>query len=424
MKKITLEKMPTAVTADNHPIHNWFNFVAGYSPEYVKSVIDSYEEQHKIVPKMIYDPFAGSGTTNVVANMMGIQSIGVERNPFFYKIGKAKTDSKLVLETLEEVYSDFLEIAFRGEGIQYENLFSEDAITFLEKLFEVDDLRQLVEMRQKVLQSNSEAYIQTGYIFLSKILEYATFAKTDGIYKVPTSKKNNLSVIDSIEKSKKNFEMGEESISEVENKAEYIFNSSVDFQPNENSLDLVIFSPPYLNNFDFAEMTRMQMYFWDEASSWADISSKHRNHMIVNTTTALKNVRKESVQLQMREGIPQTVQVLVEPIVEELKAIKKENSRKKDYYLIVYPYLFQMKEVINRCYIGLKEGGEIHIVVSDAAFYGIHVDTHLYLEEIMKDIGFKDTSIIRMRDRGDRWILDKRKSSGKQLGEFEIVGVK
>ena len=35
---ISIEKMPTAVTADKHPIHNWFNFVAGYAPEYVEKV--------------------------------------------------------------------------------------------------------------------------------------------------------------------------------------------------------------------------------------------------------------------------------------------------------------------------------------------------------------------------------------------------
>ena len=36
---ISIEKMPTAVTADKHPIHNWFNFVAGYAPEYVEKLL-------------------------------------------------------------------------------------------------------------------------------------------------------------------------------------------------------------------------------------------------------------------------------------------------------------------------------------------------------------------------------------------------
>ena len=34
--EITREQMPTATTANNHPVHRWYNFIAGYSPEYVE----------------------------------------------------------------------------------------------------------------------------------------------------------------------------------------------------------------------------------------------------------------------------------------------------------------------------------------------------------------------------------------------------
>ena len=42
---LSIEKMPTAISADKHPIHNWFNFVAGYSPEYVVKVIEDFEKK-------------------------------------------------------------------------------------------------------------------------------------------------------------------------------------------------------------------------------------------------------------------------------------------------------------------------------------------------------------------------------------------
>lgn len=47
---LSIEKMPTAISADKHPIHNWFNFVAGYSPEYVVKVIEDFEKKMVIVP--------------------------------------------------------------------------------------------------------------------------------------------------------------------------------------------------------------------------------------------------------------------------------------------------------------------------------------------------------------------------------------
>ena len=38
----------------------------------------------------IYDPFMGSGTANLTAKTLGINSIGVEAHPFVYPIAKAK----------------------------------------------------------------------------------------------------------------------------------------------------------------------------------------------------------------------------------------------------------------------------------------------------------------------------------------------
>lgn len=430
MNELEIEKKPTAMTANNHAIHKWFNFVAGYSPEYVEDVIQEYRTRNKSVG-VIYDPFSGSATTNVVANSMGVKSIGVERNPFFFKIGRAKTNAQKILPLIEQIATMFEKIILiHGGKTERKDItsilsatWSESAYTFLGKLFELDDLYLLFLMREQVFSLKGDE-LDAGFIYLSKLLEYVTFAKTDGIYKAPTSKKHNLSILNAISKTKEDFLMGKDEILTIDNSAEMVFASSVDYKLEQNTVDLVIFSPPYLNNFDFAEMTRMQLYFWKDANSWGDISEKHRNHMIVNTTTALKTVRDMSVQDEFKNYIPNDVVKVVSPIVEELRGIKKENTRKKDYYLIVYPYLYQMMKVMENSYEGLKKGGEIHIIVSDAAFYGIHIDTQQYLALIMEDIGFNNVRIMRMRDRGDRWKLDKRKSSGKQLGEFEIVGEK
>src|SRR5207249_720358 len=55
-----------------------------------------------------------------------------------------------------------------------------------------------------------------------------------------------------------------------------------------DSVSIVVTSPPYLNNFDFAEMTRMYLYFWGMATTWGEITDKVRSKLVVNTTTALK----------------------------------------------------------------------------------------------------------------------------------------
>lgn len=415
-------KMSTAASSDKHPVHRWFNFIAGYSPEYIKYAIEEYAQKSGRNPARILDPFAGMATTNVVANQLGIPSKGIERNPFFYKIGLAKTRAGQIAAFFPEIQEQFSSLI--NNPTKEDFCQDNDAIKFLLKLFDSDDLAILFSLRECVYSLNSEEKRLAGFLVLSKMLEYATFAKTDGIYKVPTSKKHNHSCSDSLILTIEDLSFGQDEYSHWPSLSEYCFDSSVTHDLGQDNYDLVVFSPPYLNNFDFAEMTRMQLYFWEEASSWREISEKHRNKMLVNTTTALKDVRAVEQQKELREKLPNTVLKQVDPIVDELHRLRKNEGKSKDYDLIIYPYLAQMMEVVSRCYDAMSSGAHLRIVLSDAAFYGIHIDTQEYIALILKAIGYSNIEVNRMRDRGDRWILQKRKSSGKQLGEFELFASK
>ncbi|MBX2895804.1 MAG: hypothetical protein KF763_10210 [Cyclobacteriaceae bacterium] len=64
------------------PVHRWFTYPAGFSYKAVEASINLYGIDEGDV---IYDPFMGSATTNVVAKTMGINSYGVEAHPFVYK---------------------------------------------------------------------------------------------------------------------------------------------------------------------------------------------------------------------------------------------------------------------------------------------------------------------------------------------------
>jgi DNA modification methylase len=420
---VKVELLSTSMTADRYPIHKWFNFVAGYSPEYVDMTINAYKSKTGNKPCGIMDPFAGCATTNVVANNWNIPSYGVERNPFFYKIGYTKTNAKETILFVSEIADEFRSLLKKENDNNEINILSEDAKKYLLKMYGETELSQLLKLRKAVEQYVSYKYYM-GYTFLSKMLEFVTTAKTDGIYKVPSSIKRSISVEEAINKAQLLFLDGKNEIINCTNRGQFKYDSSVNHTFPIEAFDLVIFSPPYLNNFDFAEMTRMQMYFWNEADSWRSISEKHRNHMLVNTTTALKLVRSETEQKKYHDMLPTSLLEKIEPIVEKLESLFKDEKKSKDYFRIIYPYLGQMMIVLKKCMQSLKTKGEIHIVISDAAFYGIHIDTQEYLKDILIALGAENIKIQRMRDRGDRWVLEKRAKSNKQLGEFEIIAIK
>jgi hypothetical protein len=95
---------------------------------------------------------------------------------------------------------------------------------------------------------------------------------------------------------------------------------------------------------------------------------------------------------------------------------------KKEYDFLVYPYLSQMQSVIRECARALKAGSPLHMMVSDAALYGVHIPAPDWLGKIMVASGYTDVQVEMVRPRGHRWLLDKREGSERGLGEYYVFG--
>ncbi|MEN8221504.1 MAG: DNA methylase, partial [Pseudomonadota bacterium] len=185
-----------------------------------------------------------------------------------------------------------------------------------------------------------------------------------------------------------------------------------------------ITSPPYLNNFDFAEMTRLHLYLLGWADSWKHITQRVRKDLITNTTTALQNKKTREFQTQKMNSLPLSLREELAPIIDELSAQKKRRAGKKDYDFLVYPYYSQIQSVLKEVFRCLKSGGRVHWVVADAALYGVHIKTHEHTKTIMETIGFSKVTIHFLRKRGHRWVLSKRDGAKEGLGEYHIIAYK
>ena len=71
---------------------------------------------------------------------------------------------------------------------------------------------------------------------------------------------------------------------------------------------------------------------------------------------------------------------------------------------------------------GTVPGAPLHMIVADAALYGIHVPTPQWLSQIMAEHGFVDVQCEMIRPRGHRWKLAKRQGSPQGLGEYYVFG--
>ncbi len=416
-KAVSKERLPTNTTTDQHPIHRWFNFIAGFSPEFVHQCCDSAPSPNLSV---LLDPFAGCGTAPVVAKQRGMSSVSFDPHPIFSRIARAK----LEFATPDDVERIERAIVSGLTNHRPSHDLSEGARPFLFKLFGPNILESLLGARA-ALSSEKLKTSDLAFLMLSKIVEMSTHSQTDGIYKAPTSKKRaasplaSCSVIADVIRR----DVQASHLSTNHSRHQVFELSSTDMTRVENnSVDIVVTSPPYLNNFDYAEMTRMLLYFWGIADSWGDITNKVRANLIVNTTTALKGHKDK--QDSYRSRISPNLQPKLRPIVEELSVLRTQKAGKKEYDFLVYPYFAQMTEVLRECYRCLRPGAPIHIMVADAALYGVHISTPQFLAEIMEQIGFNSIRCDLVRKRGHRWILAKREGSDIGLGEYHVFGTK
>lgn len=414
---VAFERLPTNTTTRKHSVHRWYNFIAGFSPEFVDACI-AMTPAGANAEKTILDPFSGCGTTPLAARLVGCNAIGYEPHPFFAVISEAKANSQKYWPDLAPIKQAILRGIVDKQCVPSQ--LSDPAEIFLDKLFERNDLDCLLRARGE-LERSGLAKNPLAVLVLSRVADHVCLAATDGIYKAPTTTKRSTPPLEAIDKV----------VSEIlEDESEAAASSGctkIHFKPSQDmsevgcsTVDAVVTSPPYLNNFDFAEMTRMYLYFWGIANSWGEITQLVRSKLIVNTTTSIKGHKE--LQEYYRDQLPDEVQHEATMAVEALKGERAVRKGKKEYDFLVFPYLAQMQMVLQECHRTLKDQGTFHMMVSDAALYGVHLPAPDWLATIMKTAGFEDVYSEKVRDRGHRWVLEKRTGSKIGLGEYYVHG--
>ena len=69
-------------------IHNWFPYIEGFSGHFVSEIIKEFD----IISGVVFDPFGGSGTTSLEVNLMGIDSVSIDINPFMSFVTEVKSN--------------------------------------------------------------------------------------------------------------------------------------------------------------------------------------------------------------------------------------------------------------------------------------------------------------------------------------------
>ena len=388
------------------PIHRWFTYPAGYSYKLVEAKI---KENGLTSYDIVADPFLGTGTTSLAAKLMGFNSVGIEAHPFVFWVAETKLNYDLDLERFAKDIESVIGNTKSAEVPDLEDEWPE----LIYKCFSIENLKSLYFLREAIFELDSApAIIDLLKLALTSTLRTATTAGAGWPYIAPSKYAKRLVKRDAIEEFRKQCETFVSDIRQVqfqgipESEHRLIKGDAREFDRHcdANSIDLIITSPPYLNNYDYADRTRLETYFWGIYDNWGDITRQVRDKLITAATTQIRlSEMSEVCQCPNIWRVNPELHSELQEIIWRLAIARKSKAGKKTYDLMVAGYFEDMLKVIAGAYTVLKPGRQFVLVLGDSAPYGVHVRTDEIIGELSKAVGFSDYSIEVIRPRGDKW---------------------
>ena len=382
-------------------IHNWYKFTAGFSYKFVDLIVDNMDT----VPNCIYEPFAGCGTTLVAAQKKGISSIGNESQKLMCDVIKAKLNWDINVDTYNKYMHQILHYVKVHNNIDILDLHCHE---LLEGLYDKATLKELYLIRDAVRLLNDEKYELFFNLAISQTLHKSAIHPIAVPYIVRSKKQVNCG--HALDKFQSITKQMLEDLSTVphNNRLAKVYNADSRKRNNyisDSCCDLCITSPPYLNNLDYGEVSKVHTHFFELTTNWRDITEKVRHNLVTGATTHYKDA-----DFDIDTFCTSEFAVSNQSLMQELKDLfynihknSKERKGKKSFHILMMHYFEDMYYVLKEMYRVLAPNSKAYLILGDSAPYGVYVPTTRILGEISQSLGFGDYEIYKIRERGNKW---------------------
>jgi len=411
----------TSTFADNMsmPVHKWYRYTAGFSADWVRQLL---REQKHLGRTKVIEPFAGSGTVLLECEFQNLSCFGVEAHPYIYRIARAKLNWQ---QNPTEFKSEALNLLERARKIE---INKEEYPELIGKCYPPEVIKKLESLKQAFLQSQtSEIFMDFNWFIITSILRTCSPVGTaQWQYVLPNKKKSKI--IDPYEAfESKVYEMYSDMrkmqsrFSNIQVKASILPEDARDIKSiPEGWGDLVITSPPYANNYDYADATRLELTFWGDVEKYSDLQKEVRQYLIRACTQHVNGLQKEIDNILANTRL--------EPIREELLEIystlaeeRMKHGGKKNYHLMIAAYFQDLADVFFSLRKVMNKESLMCFVIGDSAPYGVYVPVEEWLGKLALHAGFKSYDFEKLRDRNIKWKNRKHRVPLKE-GRLWIKG--
>ena len=397
---ISKRKSRAAVTFEgglDASFHRWFRLTPSFSPQLVDKWLDRFVDN---VSPVLLDPFAGAGTTAIVAKSRGLDSIGVEINPFLAFVGNTCVDwsvSPALLKTDAETAVSYAQALVSEGPIDPEEFALSLGVTLppihnVSRWWRDHVLRQIVALRHAI-GSADETTASHLRLALGQIT-YSTANITLGRLQVAF-----------IDRSTHTIEVFDPFLFAVMRMVDDLV-TGVPAAPGESkiinadstrldslqdgTIGAVFTSPPYPNRYSYVWNTRPHLYLLEFFTTPKEAAELDR--VTIGGTWG-------SATSSLQKGLIEPSRNVANALGSVLEQLHTESVLMGNY---VTKYFNDLDTHIAALKPKLKVGAPVGYVVGNSESKGIMIETHDALASLFSAHGFSniEQEILRKRNSG------------------------
>lgn len=388
MAKKMVKKKETPKIKKNNTIilqNKWYNYYAGYSDSFIIKYLKKYSKDY--INPIVLDPWTGSGTTNIVSDFLSLKNIGLDVNPVMIIISKAKLYdcSKLNIDNLTQLFSI-------GVNSKYNYCQPND---YLLQWFEESTV-QMIRNVEAFIQKNILSFNNIGSLKNCNISQisnkiafyYLLIFKTIKHFSKPLTKSNPSWVKTSNIESKicicekefiKEFlsfaKQLKTQYTTINDYSSFSLGNSKEMRLDDESIDIVLTSPPYCTRIDYAISTIIELSVIGYANDEIDALRKD----MIGTPKILS----KDNEYDLEQFVSQKTKAI-------LKRIKTHKSKAAEsyYYKTFFQYFENMQHSIGEISRVTKSGGTVMMILQDSYFKDVFINLKQCVVETFEHFGF------------------------------------
>jgi site-specific DNA-methyltransferase (cytosine-N4-specific) len=428
----------------NDCLHRWLKYKEGFSADLVEKLLKEFEIK---AGDTVLDPFSGSGTTNLVCKMQGINSIGFDILPM----------SKIAISAKQSVYnynlSEIKQIISEIESLSMPANYNNRApfINITEGAYP-DNTEKEIAFFTEWNEKNSHSKIAKNLIILCILnsLEKVSYTAKDGQFLrwdyrskkmqdsaeyrekngksplvirldkgiLPTLKQSLSdelkSVFNDMNSIRKNSQPNESDLQFVEGNALYELPKH-----DDNILNGVITSPPYCNRYDYTRTYALELAYLGITDEKLKTLRQELLSCTVENKPKIDYIKENYERSGKKKDFDKILKIIKNnrTLAEVNKSLQERSKNgdinNKGVLRMVDGYFTELCFIYAELFRLCKSGAKVAFVNDNVRYGGEVISVDYISTELAEQIGFKPVKVYSLKQQ--------KGNSSQQMAKFGRV---